>query len=219
MSRIRQAFVVAVLASAGLAGAEEPPYKRLLQGDDARKAAALQKRVYDLWAARKFAEAVAPAEELLALRKGVQGEGHWEAADAARWVRTLRQAAALPADKQASLAETYGLMRKANALQWHGKYAEAELLFRQELAIEEEVLGRKHPHTASTCNALAVNQQAQGRYKGAEPLFRRALAAFEEVLGPRHPDTAGSYNNLAVNLRAQGRAKEAEPLFRQALAN
>jgi hypothetical protein len=108
MSRLRQALLVAVLASAGLAGAEEPPYKRLLRGDEARKAAALQKRVEDLWAARKFAEAVAPAEELLALRKGVQGEGHWEAADAARWVRRLRQAAALPADKQASLVETYG---------------------------------------------------------------------------------------------------------------
>src|SRR5579871_1823304 len=95
--------LLAVLAGASLAVAEEPPYRRLLQGDDATKAGTLKKRVDELWGAGKFAEAAEPAEELLALRRRVQGQGHWEAADAARLLDTLKRAADLPDPKRASL--------------------------------------------------------------------------------------------------------------------
>src|SRR5262249_22915778 len=122
MSRAELALLV-VLTGASLAGAGEPPYKRLLQGDDARKAQALSKRFNELWTGGKFAEAMAPAEELLALRKRVQGEGHWEAADAARLVQALRQAAALSAEKRAALVEATGLPAKAEELTRRGRYA------------------------------------------------------------------------------------------------
>jgi tetratricopeptide (TPR) repeat protein len=218
MRRTRLWLLAIVLAAAGAASAEEPLYKRLLQGEDAKKAAALQKQIAERWAAGKFAEAVAPAEELLALRKRVQGEDHGEAADAARMLRTLRRAAALPAEKQASLAQAPGLAAKAATLRDRGKYAEAEPLLRQALGVYEEVLGPKHPLTARLCNNLATNLEKLGRAREAEPLHRRALAIFEEVLGPRHPDTATGRGNLASNLDAQGRAKEAEPLHRKSLA-
>jgi tetratricopeptide (TPR) repeat protein len=218
MGRTRWSLLVVVLAGAGLAGAEEPPYKRLLQGDDAKKAAALTKQVKELWAAGKFAEGVAPAEEVLALRKRVQGEGHWEVADAAWQVAMLRQAAALPAQKRTALAEAPALMAKAGELQARARYAEAERLYRKGLAVCEEVLGPRHRNTAACYNNLALNLQEQGRAKEAEPLYRKALAVREEVLGSRHPDTAFSCNNLAYNLDAKGRYQEAEPLYRKALA-
>jgi tetratricopeptide (TPR) repeat protein len=207
-----------LLTGTSLSRAEEPPYKRLLQGDDARKAAALQKQIEALWATAKFDEAVKPAEELRALRQRVQGEKHWEVADAARLVQTLRQAAALPVGKRTALAAAPALVGKASVLYGQGKYAEAEPLFRQALAVREEVLGPRHPDSARSCNNLATNLEAQGRAKEAEPLFQKALDVSEEVLGPRHPDTASSYNNLAYNLWAQGRYPEAEPLDRKALA-
>jgi tetratricopeptide (TPR) repeat protein len=206
------------LASACLAGAEEPPYKRVLQGDDAMKAAALQKRIDELWAAGKFAEARARAEQLRDLRRRVQGDKQWEAADAARLVETLRQAASLPAAKQADLAKAPATNAKAIKLYERGKHVEAEALFRQAVAVREEALGPRHPDTALSYNNLALNLDAQGRAREAEPLHRKALAIKEEVLGPKHPDTALGCNNLALNLAAQGRAKEAEPLFRRALA-
>jgi tetratricopeptide (TPR) repeat protein len=211
-------WLLLVLVGASLASAEEPPYKRLLQGDDAKKAEALQKRIDDLWAAAKFAEAVAPAEELLALRQRVQGAGHWEAAYAVRRVQTLRQAARLPAAQQQALAEVPRTVAKAQELQGQGKRAHAEPLFRKALAVREEVLGPKHPDTATSYNNLAVNLHLQGHAREAEPLFREALAIWEEVLGPKHPDTAFGYTNLAANLDDQGRNNEAEPLHRKALA-
>jgi tetratricopeptide (TPR) repeat protein len=211
-------LLLMVLAGASLVVAEEPPYKRVLQGDDAKKGETLQKRIDELWAAAKFAQAAAPAEELLALRKRAQGEGHWEVADTARVVETLRRAARLPVAQQQALAAVPPMSAKAQELYAQGKYAQAEPLFRKGLAVYEEVLGPKHPDTATCYNNLAVNLESQGRAKEAEPLKRQALAVREEVLGPKHPDTAASYGNLATNLDAQGRAKEAEPLYRKAVA-
>jgi tetratricopeptide (TPR) repeat protein len=210
--------LLVVLSGMNLADAEEPPYKRVLQGDDAKKAAALTQRTDELWAAGKFAEAVAPAEEELALRRRLQGEGHWQVADAARQVEGLRKVAALPAEKRAALVQAHDMEGKAEALYGRGKYAEAEPLFRKALAIWEETLGRRHQQTLLLYYNLAINLRRQGRFEEAERLSRKALADCEQVLGPRHPDTARSYNNLASSLDAQGQSKEAEPLFRKALA-
>jgi tetratricopeptide (TPR) repeat protein len=209
------ALLVTLMAATTVC-AEEAPYKRLLQGDDAKKAAALTQRINELWTAGKFAEAAAPAEELLALRKRVQGEGHWEAADAARLVATLRQMAALPQRQRTALEEASGMAAKAADLESRHKSAEAEPLQRKAMAICEEVLGPRHVDTANAYSNLAANLEGQGRVKEAEPLYHKVLAVSEQVLGLRHPDTATSYNNLAYNLQAQGRAQEAEPLFRKA---
>jgi tetratricopeptide (TPR) repeat protein len=218
MRRAKLTLLAVVLMGVGQVAAEEPPYKRVLQGDDAKKAEALDTQIDALWAAGRFAEALAPAEQLRDLRQRVQGETHWQAADSARQVETLRQAAALPAPKRAALAQAPGTNAKAEELYQRGKYAEAEPLFRKALAVREEVLGPRHPDTAQSYDNLASNLDALGRANEAEPLYRKALAVREQVLGPRHPHTASSYNNLAYNLEAQGQAKEAEPLYRQALA-
>jgi tetratricopeptide (TPR) repeat protein len=215
---VRLAVLMVVGLCPVVALAEEPPYKRLLQGDDATKAAALEKRIEELWAAAKFADAQEPAAEILALRQRVQGEGHWQTSDAARQLETLRQATKLPVKQQQALAEVAGFLAKAQDVMKRGKYAEAEPFYRKALAVYEEILGPKHPDTATSYNELAYNLQAQGRPREAEPLYRKALAVCEEVQGPKHPNTATSYNNLGSNLDAQGRAREAEPLLQKALA-
>jgi tetratricopeptide (TPR) repeat protein len=215
MPRVKRILLVVLTAAALAAG--EPPYRRVLQGDDAKKAAELDKRINELWAAGKFAEAVAPAEELLALRRRAQGERHWEAADAARLVQTLRQAARLPAARQQALAAAPSVQTRAAVLQAQGKYTQAEALFRQALAVWEETLGPKHPRTAAGCNFLAMNLQQQGRLQEAEQLFRKSMALREEALGTRHPDTVSCYSNLAFNVETQGRFHEAELLYRKAI--
>jgi tetratricopeptide (TPR) repeat protein len=187
-------------------------------GEDAKRAADLEKQVAELEAAGKFAEAVQPAEALRALRQRVQGAGHWQAADAARQVETLRRVAGLPAGPQRRLAEVPGLATRAEDLHGRAKYAEADQAYRQALAIQEEVLGVKHRDTALSYSNLAYNLNSQGRPGDAERLFRKALAVREEVLGPRHPDTAASYNDLATSLLYQGKPAEGEPLQRKALA-
>jgi CHAT domain-containing protein/tetratricopeptide (TPR) repeat protein len=216
--RPSEAALAALGAGAGAVRVPVPPYRRTLQGKDARRARALETQIRELWAAGNFAEAVDPAQEAADLRRRAQGADHWEAADAVRQVEILRRAAALPAEARAALAEAPGLARDAAGLLGRRKYAEAEPLLRKRLEAYERALGAGHPATAQGYNDLAASLDARGRYAEAEALYRRALAAWEKALGPDHPHTAAGYNNLAACLYHRERYAEAEALFRRALA-
>ena len=98
-----------------------------------------------------------------------------------------------------------------------GRYAEAEPLFAQALALAREVLGERHPYTISSLNNLAFVYGRQSRYAEAEPLYAQALQLRREVQGERHPDTITGLNNLAGVYDNQGRYAAAEPLYAQAL--
>ena len=71
-----------------------------------------------------------------------------------------------------------------------GRYAEAEPLFVQVLALSREVQGERHPaDTIGSMNDLATHYSQTGRYAEAEPLYVQTLALRSEVLGEHHPDT------------------------------
>src|SRR3954470_17557998 len=59
----------------------KPPYQRLLQGDDAQKAVELEKKIGQLEEADQYAEVIHTVEELLALRRRVQGADHPQTVD------------------------------------------------------------------------------------------------------------------------------------------
>jgi tetratricopeptide (TPR) repeat protein len=106
----------------------------------------------------------------------------------------------------------------ASWLENRAEYDEAELLYRQALAILEKALGPEHPNVATSLNNLAELYRAQGRYTRAELLLRRAFAILERALGFEHPLVATSLNNLATLLQTTNRLSDAEALFRRALA-
>ena len=83
----------------------------------------------------------------------------------------------------------------------HGKYNDAEPLFKQSLAIREKVLGAEHPETAWTLNKLARLYEKQLKYQDAEPLYKRALAIREKVFGPEHIYTIKFRNDLDLFLK------------------
>ena len=60
----------------------KPPWQRLLQGDDATKAATLESRITELMQAQKWGEARKAADDLAKLRADKQGKAHWQAVDA-----------------------------------------------------------------------------------------------------------------------------------------
>ena len=78
-----------------------------------------------------------------------------------------------------------------------GKYAEAEPLALQALAVSLKKNGPDHASTATSVNNLGGLYITQGKYDLAEPLFKRALAIREKALGPDHPYTIRLRKNLA----------------------
>jgi tetratricopeptide (TPR) repeat protein len=196
----------------------KPPWQRLLQGDDARKARQLEERLEQLQSGGQFEDALKAAEELAALRKRLQGEDHWEVVDAQHTVAAMKLALRAEKADRENYAASFAWQREAAALRDKGRYRQVQPLLEKVLAVRREVLGEKHPDTATAYNNVAFNLNAQGKFAEAAEGYQKALAIRRELLGEDHPETAGSYNNVAYNLWDQGKYREAEEGHRKALA-
>jgi tetratricopeptide (TPR) repeat protein len=197
--------------------ARKPPWQRLLQGEEARKAEGQEKHLDELQEAGKFAEALKVAEALAELRGKAQGADHWQAANARGQVDALRRVLRHGPEGRNDYARCLALQRQAETLAAKVRYREAQPLLEKVLAIRRQVLGEEHPLTATNYHNLASILYKQDKYVEAEAGFRKALDIRRKALGEDHPDTATTYNNLASNLAAQGKHAEAEAGCRKAL--
>jgi spermidine synthase len=68
-----------------------------------------------------------------------------------------------------------------------GRYAEAEPLLRQALAIREKALGPEHPDVAQSLDDLAELYASQGRHSEAEPLLKRSQEIMLKIIGSSIP--------------------------------
>jgi CHAT domain-containing protein/tetratricopeptide (TPR) repeat protein len=124
----------------------------------------------------------------------------------------------VPAERDRQLVAADSLSKVASRMSSQERFADAEPLFRQALALWETALGRAHPDVALGLNDLASLLQLQGRYAEAEPLFRQALEIDEQAFGSDHSEVAIALNNLALLFDDEGRFTEAEPLYHRALS-
>ncbi len=101
-----------------------------------------------------------------------------------------------------------------------GRYADAEAVHRQVLAMREKEQDTRG--IRESFNNLAVVYENEGKYGPAEEFYKRALA-----LGERHPYETDDYRvsqlgttlqSLAAFYRRQGRYADAEGLYMRALA-
>jgi tetratricopeptide (TPR) repeat protein len=194
------------------------PGLRSLAGDEAQRAAELDQAIAAALKADRWDAAIARTEELLALRRRVQGPRHFETVNAEWRLKALHRVAPMPTEDRAAHQSVRTLNEQAEALHAQGKYAAAQPLVEKALAIRRRLLTDDHPDTAQSYNRLANNLKAQGKYAAAQPLFEQALAIRRRLLSDDHPDTAQSYNNVAHNLTEQGKYAAAQPLFEKALA-
>ena len=109
------------------------------------------------------------------------------------------------------------LTRLGDIYALQGKYAEAEPLYKEALAIQEKAFGER-PATADTLSHLAAFYAVRGRYIDAEPTYKRALAIREKFLGPESFFVGDTLNNLGLVYLEEGRYAEAESLLKRALA-
>jgi tetratricopeptide (TPR) repeat protein len=147
----------------------------------------------------------------------VQDVAQWDACE--QWLPHALVCATWIEQTQMTIPEAARLLNGAGSyLDERARYPEAEPLYRQALAINEQQLDSEHPETATSLNNLALLYYHQGKYAEAEPLYQRALAIDEQQSGTVHPDTASSLSNLAELYRAQGRYEQAESLLKRVLA-
>jgi tetratricopeptide (TPR) repeat protein len=163
-----------------------------------------------------FAAARQARQELLTIRRKLDGAEHWRVTDARLALEDLERRSRMTAAQRQRLGEAIRLSGEVVALYGRGKFREAVPAAQQALAIRKEALGDKHPLYAQSLSNLAVLYESMADNAKAEPLYRQALAIKKEALGDKHPDYATSLNNLAGLYQAMGDYGKAEPLFRQA---
>ena len=98
-----------------------------------------------------------------------------------------------------------------------GRYAEAEPLLREALAIRRAALGSEHVEVAQSLGDLANLLRRRGDYEAALSLARESLEMSRRLRGAEHADVAEALMTLALVLDRKGDVAAAEPLYREAL--
>ena len=104
----------------------------------------------------------------------------------------------------------------ASFYQAQARYAEAEPLYVQALAINQQSCSDR-PELATSLNNLAGFYKVQGNYSQAESLYLQALELKLKLFGETHSSVATGLNNLAGVYYAQERYEVAETLYERAL--
>ncbi|KAF3000786.1 hypothetical protein E8E13_005545 [Curvularia kusanoi] len=110
----------------------------------------------------------------------------------------------LTMDSMRSLARTFATKEE---------YAEAELLFRNLVALTKDT-ETAPAATLADSTELATMLFKQGNYDQAELMYRNILATLR-VESRDNPSTWKAMNNLALTFQQQGRFREAEQLYRE----
>jgi CHAT domain-containing protein/tetratricopeptide (TPR) repeat protein len=193
------------------------PGLRKLTGEDEKRAKELGTQIDNALRADRWDEAIAKAEQLLALRVKAQGPKHFEAVSEEWQLKASRRVAPMPKEDRVAYESARTMNEQGEGLHAQGKYAQAQVLFENALAIRRRLLTDDHPETAQSYNNLGYDLDSQAKHAQAQPLLEKALEIRRRDLTDSHPDTAESYDNIARNLNAQGKYTQAEPLHRRAL--
>jgi tetratricopeptide (TPR) repeat protein len=192
----------------------------------------LDRRFNELQDARRYAEALPVAQQILAAYDQMFAPDDPRLASPlyvfANFYRTLRRTndavalykRAIAIREKAEGPDAVGvgqiLVALGNTYGEDGSYAEAEPLLKRAIAIAEK--SRNPRLIAIALNNLAASYYEQYRFADAVPLAERALAYSTRVLKPDDPSLVTELDNLAQDYHQVGRDKEAEPLLNRAIA-
>ncbi len=199
-------------------GEPQAPELRSPTAGDEKRINQLNQQVDKAVEADRWDEAIALAEERLALRQRAQGPGHFETVNAEWNLKTLRRVAPMSKEDRAAWWSLQVMYAEITVLTNRAKYALAQSIHEKALEIRRRLLTDENPGTAGSYGGLGENLNLQAKYAQAQPFLEKALEINRHLLTDGHPETARSYNNLANNLNYQGKYAQAEPLHEKALA-
>lgn len=228
----RLTIVVASLLASGLASTLNAQESRQTLATDPVTYAQQEERIRALVEDSKYDEAERAAEAYIAAARGTDGDLSVAFATAISYrayvllfrsrfeesSRLFEQALAVyrrsdgPPQFIASAMNNLGQVRQAQ-----GRNADAEKLYTDALALQEQQLAPTHVDIATSLANLAHMHQLRGEAPAAERLLRRALSIRTPGYPTNHFIVATTLQNLATAIESQGRLSEAETLLRQAL--
>ena len=153
---------------------------------------ALRKQMLRLKRERRFAEAIALADQVLAASREGFGQEHLFTANALRDLGNMNYAT--------------------------GVYGEAAQRYRQALAIYRKELDNEDPSIAADLNNLGAALQKLDRFEEAVRLHQEALDLCKRAYDSEHADTASSLNNLGAAYLKMGELVKAKRMLEEALA-
>ena len=95
------------------------------------------------------------------------------------------------------------------------KYADAEVMSREELAVRKRELEKEHPNTLTSIISLSSSFLHEGKYTDALAIEREGLAVQKRAMGEDRPDKLTSGSNLTSLLFVHGQIAEAEVVLRE----
>ncbi len=119
-------------------------------------------------------------------------------------------------EQPAVQAELYSVLGRV--YQGLGRYAQAQDVLEQALALRKSLLPNPHPELAETLNDLAGATEKTGDYEAAEAYHRQALALRQRLFGTTHPAAIESLNRLAALLYRRGDLQQAAARLEELLA-
>lgn len=192
----RAIFIIAVSLAACSNNPIKPPVTPPLNEQDrtvqVQKGASLHEQAQSLFDQGRYAEALAPAKESVAIRERTLGSTH---------------------EDLASSLTLLGLIHHQRT-----ELAQAKLLLERVLAIHESISGPIHPKTAESLTNFARVQYADGEFTRAGGLLERSLQLRERALGKSHPDVGVTLMHLGIVRRVMRNFPAAGAAADQAVA-
>jgi eukaryotic-like serine/threonine-protein kinase len=108
-----------------------------------------------------------------------------------------------------------GLINLANTVFTGGKFAEAEKIYRDALALVRKNRGEENPTMALLLQNIATTIAEQGRPADAKPMYELAAKMRKKLLGENHPSFITSLDSIADMQRLLGNHAEAETLYKE----
>jgi tetratricopeptide (TPR) repeat protein len=102
--------------------------------------------------ADRWDEAIARADELLALRARVQGVKHFETVNAEWRLKTLRRVAPMANEDRVAYRSARTVNEQAERLFRQGKYVQAQARFEKAIEVRRRLLSDNHPETTQSFN-------------------------------------------------------------------
>jgi len=190
-------FLKGPLQTTASGASDDPPWKRLLTGDLAKRVEELEKKIREFYETGRYADAREPAREAFEIRVREQGPMHWQTASAKNNLDLMTQIATLPKDAQDALTEAMKLEKNdLPKLKRETRYRDVIAMAERILATRQRYLGDESSLVATSLNTNAIFCYGQAQFAQGERLLRKALSIIKQVYGDAHPNTASAYGNL-----------------------